>query len=49
MLIQDLDVRIIDAATGELLRRLTLDPARIYQPTGRTHAPRPRQRRHPGP
>jgi transposase InsO family protein len=49
MLVQDLDVRIIDAATGELLRSLTLDPGRIYQPTGRTHAINPRQRKHPGP
>jgi transposase InsO family protein len=32
MLIQDLDVRIIDAATGELIRELTLDPTRNYQP-----------------
>ncbi len=34
-LVQDLDIRIIDAATGELLRDLTLDPTRSYQPTGR--------------
>ena len=26
VLVQDLDIRIIDAATGELLRELTLDP-----------------------
>ena len=42
LLIQDRHVRIIDAATGELLRSLTLDPARNYQPTGRTTSPRPR-------
>jgi transposase InsO family protein len=52
MLIQDLDIRIIDAATGELLRRLTLDPDRNYQPTrlppGPT-PPAPRTPRHPGP
>jgi hypothetical protein len=35
MLIQDLHVRVINAATGELLRGLTIDPARDYQPTGR--------------
>jgi transposase InsO family protein len=35
MLVQDLNIRIINAATGELLRDLTLDPARNYQPTGR--------------
>ena len=33
VLIQDLHVRIIHAATGELLRELTLDPAKNYQPT----------------
>ncbi|HEY2079990.1 MAG TPA: hypothetical protein VGH53_26985 [Streptosporangiaceae bacterium] len=33
LLVQDLDIRIIDAATGELLRQLTLDTSRNYQPT----------------
>jgi hypothetical protein len=33
LIIQDLNIRIINAATGELLRELTLDPARDYQPT----------------
>ena len=32
MLIDDLDIRVIHAATGELLRHLTLDPTRDYQP-----------------
>jgi Integrase core domain len=41
MLVQDLRIRIIDAATGELLRQLTLDPARSYQPTGRPPGPTP--------
>jgi transposase InsO family protein len=52
LLIRDLDIRIIDAATGELLRQLTLDPARNYQPTGRPHGPTPRtprKRTNPGP
>jgi hypothetical protein len=40
LLIQDLNVRIIDAATGELLRELTLDPARNYQATGNPRRPR---------
>ena len=40
MLVQDLHVRIVDAATGELLRDLTLDPARNYQPTGNPRRPR---------
>jgi transposase InsO family protein len=35
LLIQDLHIRVINAATGELLRDLTLDTARSYQPTGR--------------
>ncbi len=39
MLIQDLHVRVIDAATGELLRELTIDPTRDYQPTGRPPGP----------
>jgi transposase InsO family protein len=34
MLIQDHDVRIINAITGELIRQLTLDPTRDYQPRG---------------
>jgi len=52
VLIQDLNIRIINAATGELLRQLTLDPDRSYQPTGRPHGPTPRttrNRKHPGP
>jgi transposase InsO family protein len=32
LLITDLDVRIINAITGELLRELTIDPAKDYQP-----------------
>ncbi|HXB50216.1 MAG TPA: integrase core domain-containing protein, partial [Streptosporangiaceae bacterium] len=35
LLVRDLDIRIINAATGELLRQLTLDTSRNYQPTGR--------------
>jgi Winged helix-turn helix len=41
MLVQDLHVRVINAATGELLRQLTLDPNRNYQPTGRPAGPTP--------
>jgi transposase InsO family protein len=40
LLIQDLDIRIIDAATGELIRELTLDPTRDYQPTGAPKGPK---------
>ena len=32
MLIDDLDIRVIDTTTGEVLRHLTLDPARGYNP-----------------
>jgi transposase InsO family protein len=39
LLVQDLDIRIINAATGELLRELTLDPTRNYQPTGAPKGP----------
>src|SRR4029450_5555520 len=39
LLVQDLHIRVIDAATGELLRELTLDPTRDYQPTGAPKGP----------
>jgi transposase InsO family protein len=39
LLVQDLDVRVVHAATGELLRDLTIDPRRDYQPTGRPPGP----------
>jgi transposase InsO family protein len=42
LLVQDLDVRVIDAATGELLRELTIDPRRDYQPTGAPKGPTPK-------
>ena len=32
LLVADLDIRVIDHDTGELLRHLTLDPSRGYQP-----------------
>jgi transposase InsO family protein len=35
LLIADREIRVIDA-NGELLRELTLDPSRVYQPLGRT-------------
>jgi hypothetical protein len=40
VLIQDLHIRIVAAATGELLRELTLDPSKRYQGTGRPPGPR---------
>jgi len=39
VLSQDLEIRIIDAATGELLRELTLDKTKRYQGTGRPPGP----------
>ena len=32
MLIQDLEIHVINATTGQILRELTLDPSRDYQP-----------------
>ena len=46
ILAQDLNVRIIHAATGDLLRELVLDPIKRYQPTGRPKGPT-RTRRNP--
>jgi hypothetical protein len=42
LLIQDLHIRVINATTGELLRELTLDPTRDYQPTGQPPRPKPK-------
>jgi transposase InsO family protein len=39
LLVQHLHIRVIHAATGELLRDLLLDPRRDYQPTGRPPGP----------
>jgi transposase InsO family protein len=43
VLVQDLDIRIINAATGELLRELVLDQTKRYQGTGRPPGPPPRK------
>jgi transposase InsO family protein len=40
VLIQDLNIRILNAAAGELLRELTLDPTSDYQPTGAPKGPK---------
>ena len=45
ILVNGLDMRIINRDTGELIRELTIDPSRNYQPTGK---PRGR-RKHPAP
>lgn len=42
VLAHDLDVRVAHAATGELIRKLTIDPAKDYQPLGRPPGPKPR-------
>ena len=34
MLIQDRDITIVNAATGEVLRELVLDPTKRYHGTG---------------
>jgi transposase InsO family protein len=39
LLVHDLHVSVINAATGEILRDLTIDPRRDYQPTGRPPGP----------
>ncbi|HSL58982.1 MAG TPA: IS481 family transposase [Acidimicrobiales bacterium] len=51
LLIDDLDVRVIHATTGELLRALTIDPNRRYHGTGRPPGgpTGPRKPRQPGP
>lgn len=43
VLVHDLDIRIIDAATGELLRELVLDTTKRYQGTGRPPGPPPKK------
>ena len=45
MLIRDLHIRVINAATGELLRELNLDTRRDYQPTGEPPGPKPKRPR----
>jgi transposase InsO family protein len=49
MLVADLNIRVVDAATGELLRHLTLDTTRDYQPLGRPPGPPPRKSKRPEP
>lgn len=49
LLIDDLDVRVVDAATGELLRALTIDTSRDYQPTGAPKGPTPTNKKRPEP
>ena len=39
MLVRNLNVRILNAATGELIRELDINPDRYYQPLGRPPGP----------
>jgi len=41
VLVHDLDVRVAHAVTGELIRKLTIDPTKDYQPLGRPPGPKP--------
>jgi transposase InsO family protein len=43
VLAHDLDVRIVHATTGELIRKLTIDPTKDYQPLGIPPGPKPRR------
>jgi hypothetical protein len=43
LLVSDLHVRVVNAATGELLRELVLDPTKDYQPTGAPKGPTRKQ------
>ena len=45
LLIDDLHIRIINAATGEVIRDLTLDTTKDYQPTGKPPGPPPKTKR----
>jgi len=49
LLVDDLHVRVVDAATGELLRDLTIDTSRDYQPTGAPKGPTRQTTRRPQP
>ena len=44
MLVQDLDVRVVDEATGELIRELTIDLDRRFQSRGLPPGPKPRSK-----
>ena len=44
VLIHDLDARVVDHATGELIRALTIDPTKDYQPLGLPPGPKPAPR-----
>ena len=45
LIVHDLNIRVVNAATGELLRELVLDPTRDYQPTHRPPGPAPKKQK----
>jgi transposase InsO family protein len=45
VLVHNLDVRVVNATTGELIRKLTIDPTKDYQALGRPPGPKPRRPR----
>lgn len=45
LLVQDLEIRVINAVTGELMRELVLNPHLDYQPTGAPKGPTPKPRK----
>ena len=45
MLVQDLHISVIIAATGELFRELILNLASDYQPAGQPPGPKPKRPR----
>ena len=42
LLVHDLDIRVIHATTGELLRQLTINPDKTYQALKQAETPEPR-------
>jgi transposase InsO family protein len=45
VLVHGLDTRVVHATTGELIRKLTIDPTKDYQPLGLPPGPKPRRPR----
>ena len=41
LLVHDLQIRIINATTGQIIRELVLDPTKDYQGTGQPPGPIP--------
>lgn len=45
LLINDLQIRVVNTTTGELMRQLVLDTTRDYQPTGKPSGPTPKTKK----